>query len=417
VLTVTLVLVYYMNFKYGFSQAPELGGSVPREVRDRDYFYIWSYSTWGVWVALGLVLVWESVATLVASARRGVGEATAAGPPRRSWLVASPVLLVALLPLVGNWDQASRAGETATRDFAHDLLNSVEPYGVLVTVGDNDTFPLWYAQEVEGIRRDVTVAVTSLLNTDWYVRGIIRRPVHEYDAARGPAVYRGRQWPKPTAPALSLTIEQADAVPLFLNVQDPQRFVHAGIEAVVDPRQLQYGVIERADLLVLQMIKDNYGRPGGRPLYISRTAGGYGQALGLQPYLLTQGLARRVMPGALTPGRDTLLVEGEGFVDVPRTRSLWSDVFAAPESIVSRGDWVDRPSANIPAAYVTTGLVLGDALARSGQAREAGAVLATAQSVATASRTASWFFSGEQSAPPTTERDAAPRVTVPADSP
>ena len=52
IFTVTLALVYYMNFKYGASQAPELGNDVPREVRDRDYFYIWSFSTWGVWAAL-----------------------------------------------------------------------------------------------------------------------------------------------------------------------------------------------------------------------------------------------------------------------------------------------------------------------------------------------------------------------------
>src|SRR5213076_1332805 len=100
------------------------------------------------------------------------------------------------MPLAGNWTAASRASHRATRDVAADLLNSVEPYGVLITVGDNDTFPLWYAQEVEGIRRDVVVACTSLLNTDWYTRQLLRRPIYEYDSLRGPGIYRGKAWRK-----------------------------------------------------------------------------------------------------------------------------------------------------------------------------------------------------------------------------
>lgn len=103
----------------------------------------------------------------------------------RAWLLASPVLAIAFVPLVANWEYASRRGDTTTRDFAHDLLNSVEPYGILVTAGDNDTFPLWYAQHVEGIRPDVVIAVTELLNTDWYARQLVRAPVREYDEATG----------------------------------------------------------------------------------------------------------------------------------------------------------------------------------------------------------------------------------------
>ncbi|MDQ3950551.1 MAG: DUF2723 domain-containing protein, partial [Gemmatimonadota bacterium] len=187
VVSTTIVLIYYLNFEYGWSQAPELGDSVEREVRDRDYFYIWSFSLWGLWAALGLTAAWEKLTYAVTAQTQN-----RASPPQRAWLLAAPVLALALVPLIGNWRAASRAGETSTLDYAHDLLNSVEPYGVLFTVGDNDSFPLWYAQEVEGIRKDVTVALTPLIDTDWYPRQLIRRPVHPYDAAAGPVYRAGR---------------------------------------------------------------------------------------------------------------------------------------------------------------------------------------------------------------------------------
>src|SRR6185369_4746180 len=202
------------------SQAPALGETVPREVRDRDYFYLWSFSAWGVWAALGLVAVWRSVAEAI-SRRTG----TAAGEiPRRDWLMATPVLALALVPLVGNWRAASHRGETFARDFAHDMLNSVEPYGILITGGDNDTFPLWYAQEVEGVRRDVTVAVTSLLNTDWYIRSLVHRPLPDYDAAKGPAIYRDRQWKKPAGPLVNMTRAELDGLPEVMAVNGPMAF-------------------------------------------------------------------------------------------------------------------------------------------------------------------------------------------------
>src|SRR5690606_22100352 len=88
----------------------------------------------------------------------------------RPRLVTSPALALAVLPLALNWSWATRAEDYTPRDFAYNVLMSVEPYGVLVTNGDNDTFPLWYLQEVEGIRRDVTVMVSEYLNTPWYVK-------------------------------------------------------------------------------------------------------------------------------------------------------------------------------------------------------------------------------------------------------
>ena len=170
----TVGLVFYMNFKYGYSQfRPE---SLPREVRERDYFFMGSFSAFGVFVALGLGATMQAI----------VDGFSRKGTPAQRWGVASLVLVLALIPLVGNRLSASRAHETVARDFAHDMLQSVEPYGILITAGDNDTFPLWYAQEVEGIRRDVTLANLSLMNTEWHLRQIRRRVTPEFDPVPRP---------------------------------------------------------------------------------------------------------------------------------------------------------------------------------------------------------------------------------------
>ncbi|MEO8562667.1 MAG: DUF2723 domain-containing protein [bacterium] len=379
--TMTLVLIYYLNFKYGASQAPELSG-VNREVRDRDYFYLWSFSAWGVWAALGLVAVWDSVAQLIARERVTEGRETFERPTRRALTIAAPVLAIALIPLFANWKTASRAGQTDTADFARDLLNSVEPYGVLVTVGDNDTFPLWYAQEVEGVRRDVVVANTSLLNTDWYTRQLIRRPVFDYDAAKGPAVYRGRTWPKPSTGLLKMTPEQADSVPPYIQIDRPMNFEGGPIKTTIDPQRLSIpNVLQRADIFVLKIIAESYA---DRPIYFSRTSAGYGNELGLGGYLLTQGLASKVFVAPSVPGKDTLMVPGAGWVDVKRTKTLWDSVFTGQKSISKRTDWVDRPSVGIPYLYVATGLMLAEVLQATGDTKDAQRVMGDARKVAQA---------------------------------
>ena len=392
----TLVLIYYLNFKYGASQDPDLQG-VAREVRDRDYFYLWSFSAWGVWAALGLVAVWDSLASLIAREQVTEGRDRFERPTQRALAMASPVLALALIPLFTNWTTASRAGQTDTRDFARDLLNSVEPYGILVTVGDNDTFPLWYAQEVEGIRRDVVVANTSLLNTDWYTRQLIRRPVYDYDAANGPAIYRTGTWKKPSGSPIRMSLTQADSVPAYVQLDRPMSFNGGPFKATIDPQRLSIpGVLQRADIFVLRMIADTYGE---RPMYLSRTSAGYGNELGFGGYLLTQGLASKVFVPPAVPGKDTLLVPGAGWVDVGRTKSLWDSVFTAQKSLATRHDWVDRPSVGIPYLYVATGLMLSEVLQATGDAAGSQRVMGQAKQVAQAVRLSDLLAQMEQNQP------------------
>jgi hypothetical protein len=352
--TLTLLLIVYLNFKYGYSQYPDRP-SLEREVRERDYFYIASFAIWGIWVGMGLATLMEWVRDFV---RDRVPD------ERHGWTLATPVLLVALIPLWGNHKSASRAGETLARDFAIDLLNSVEPYGVLVTAGDNDTFPLWYAQEVEHVRQDVVVVNLSLANTDWYLRQLQRRPLADYDSARGPAIYRGRTWTKPTAPLMSFSEAQLAALQLFYVVERPQSVPLGAISVTLDPEKLGRPYVERADVAVLQIIKDHLG--GDRPVYFSRTVGDYTERLDLREYVEGQGFAQLLRSHPVVPSDSVQAVSVLGLVNVPRTRALLFDVYHLESAKRARAvGWVDRPSEGILTTYGLLYQALAQPLAKS----------------------------------------------------
>lgn len=328
--TLTVLLVYYMNFKYGYSQSPELADTVPREVRDRDYFYLWSFSGWSVWVAIAIASIWKRT-------RYGVA-----------------LLAIAAVPLTGNWSAASRRNDTVARDWAIDLLNSVEPYGVIVTIGDNDTFPLWYVQYVEGIRPDVTVIIDEYLGMHWFVHQLLSAPVHKYNSAAGPALYRGGVWTLPSHPVFRMTAAQSDAVPDIVELREPQIFKSGAIEGRVEG-----GYLERKDVFVLRLITDALPE---RPLYFTMGSP-YPSRFGLERYVVAEGLLQRLMP---TPSADS----SDRAMDVARSDALWR-MYGGPAAIVRRGDWIDRPSLPTPVDYALLGLNLSDALDRAGNVSRA----------------------------------------------
>jgi len=379
--TMTLALIYYLNFKYGWSQAPGVT-DVAREVRDRDYFYIWSFSAWGVWAAVGLAFLWEQLAHVAGGtseeqpddATKPRKQSVVNWPTRRGFMLAAPILLIALVPLVANWKFASRAGHYFTREWATDYLNSLEPYAIVITNGDNDTFPLWYAQEVEGIRRDVTVAVSTYLDTDWFVRQMIRRPVEEYDAAKGPAIYRGKQWKKPTGPPLKMTFAEADAVPDYIQLTQPQLFRHGNMTLTIPP-----DFLVRNQLILLRLIKDAMPE---RPIYLSTGGGG---GLGLEPYLLSQGFVQKIVESPIVESPSIPRISGL-LIDVDRTRTLWNDVYRAPEALIKEGDWIDRPSFGIAYTYAFTGAILAEAISRQGDEKGAAAIMDRVKKVVKAAR-------------------------------
>ena len=136
--------------------------------RERDYAYVGSFYAFAVWIGLGVLKVRDWLS-------KGLSQAAAASVATAICLLAVPVLMAQQ-----EWDDHDRSKKELPRDLAKDYLESCAPNAILFTYGDNDTYPLWYAQEVEGIRRDVRVINFSLLGIDWYINQL-RYKVNESD--------------------------------------------------------------------------------------------------------------------------------------------------------------------------------------------------------------------------------------------
>lgn len=194
-----LAIVVYLNQK-------------PYEPRERDYAYAASFYAFAMWIGLGVFALYEAFKSFSRKEFRGLGLIAAAGipvclifdvaagngfPVVLSWLFISLIAAIALglmavlgsksknegngamiaviatlaIPLLmafQGWDDHDRSDKTSARDLAYNYLQSCDKNGILFTNGDNDTFPLWYLQEVEGIKTDVRVCNLSLMGTDWY---------------------------------------------------------------------------------------------------------------------------------------------------------------------------------------------------------------------------------------------------------
>ncbi len=373
--TLSLGLVSYLNFKYGYSLASPTPEIDDHEVRERDYFFIVSFSVWGLWAGLAIASLWQRFAERLGG----------------SFLRAAPVLSLALLPLLFNWSWASRRGDYSARDWGYNLLMSVEPYAVLFTNGDNDTFPLWYLQEVEGIRRDVTVIVTSYLNTDWYTKQIrdLTRPCPEgvdpeadpttitcqrpYRATSTAAMYTNVRAEAESVGKVALVMDSAVSVPekailaledtLIEQVAGPAGYVRMGEarDFTVGPvvARLEAGTVvfpwQQFALALIQNSIDD------RPIYFA-SSGNSARSLGLVPYLVRQGLAFRLNPGPPDLSQRNVLMQDPGVVpvtglwlDEERTRTLVDQVFIHRGGIPDAwAHWPDRSTIGIPNYYAWT---------------------------------------------------------------
>jgi len=344
-LTTGLGLALYMNFKPGWSQAYDV---YPRpedhEVRERDYFFLVSFVVWGLWAGLGLA----DLARAACARERRFARALAVG-----------VLVLALVPAALNARGASRRHGPDARlaaDFAYDLLNTVPPHGILFTWGDNDTFPLWWAQEVAGIRRDVTVVCLALANTEWYMRQLREQAARPFEGAAAPAVWRAGGAAAPAWPLHTMTDAEIRAAV-------PERLA-TPVEVSLGPLTHAFPagtVLYPSDMLALRVIQQNLGR---RPIVWSTGAGPvFG---GLSGYMVQQGLGFRLEPSAPaseTPGLVWLPL-GPAPLDLPLTARL-------VESTYRYAGLNERGSAELDPTAEAIARALGLVWAQLGAAYEA----------------------------------------------
>jgi len=282
----------------------------PMQPRERDYSYVGSFLAFSLWVGIGagglLQLVYESVRDTLSS----TGQTA-------SLLAAGALLFLAVPGWMGfqNYGDHDRSGNHVARDYAHNMLSSVAEDGILFTNGDNDTYPLWYLQNVEGVRRDVRVVNLSLLNTPWYIKQLKQRT---YESAPLPLSLSGddidnlrpMRW-EPETQRLPVAEERAAEWSEYLPASEadtsalerPMTWTLRGRSYSEDTRMLQV-----ADQAAYNMLLTNARNQWERPIYFAVTVARSGQ-LNLSNYFQLEGQAYRVLPirhdrryGRVVPG-------------------------------------------------------------------------------------------------------------------
>ncbi len=337
--------------------------SPPSEPRERDYIYVGSFYFFAIWIGLGVTSLLEGIRGFLAKRRDGAGAEKTTYPQRGALIpVVATVAVCLLIPaMMGlkSWDNHDRSNRYHSVDFAKNLLNSCAPNAVLFTGGDNDTFPLWYVQEVEGFRRDVRVCNLSLLGTEWYIQQMkrdtyeskglpISLEMEQFNKGKNDIVlyYANPQVKgginlqqyisliKSGSQAIQVPLnngEMANTLPsatLFLPIDkaavDKAGFVPADLRPLMKDT-LQWNIGERnlykPDLMILDMIATNNWQ---RPIYFSATLGGESY-LNLRDHMQLEGYAYRLMPVAI-PGVPDGYVNTDVMYKNMMTKMAWREM-------------------------------------------------------------------------------------------
>lgn len=289
--------------------------SPPVEPRERDYVYVGSFYAFAIWIGLGMLFLRDSF------------EKVAKGVPAAALALLITLSVPALMGSQ-NWDNHDRSGRFFSVDQARNTLASCAPNAILFTGGDNDTFPLWYVQEVEGFRTDVRVVVLSYFNTDWYISQMQRQvnesaplPItFDYEQYREGFNDIAQYYPperegedrvvdlqryikavKEKNPQVVIPY-QGDEVTIYPSKRMVLEVDSAQVAAIVpeDMRDriedMQIGIngnyILKGDIMLLDILANNNWE---RPIYFNTTSANT-TSIALRDYLFQEGMAYRLLP-------------------------------------------------------------------------------------------------------------------------
>lgn len=340
-------VVFFLFFMTGIAIVLYLN-QFPGQPRERDYAFAGSFYAYAIWIGMGVAGLWRVSLKLAARGRGGkdvpAGEEPEQSPamteePAALWkhsrYCAAAACLVGLaipLQMVSQtWDDHDRSGRYAARDYAVNYLESLEPDAIVFCNGDNDTFPLWYVQEVEGVRPDVRIINLSYLNSDWYANQMLMQsydsaPVEftatprDYAYGRSDVTILGREnAPADLLSSLKLVYSGAgraeNGYPTMPSgvvtiPVDRRKVIERGLvapgdtalienEIVIDLRNTSgyrsRGYLSLGEILMLDIIATNAAQGWPRPIYWASTVGSESH-VGLTPYLRSTGMTHQLVP-------------------------------------------------------------------------------------------------------------------------
>jgi hypothetical protein len=323
----------------------------PLQPRERDYAYAGSFYAFAIWIGLGVFAIADFLG-------RKINPKTAASLTTVVCLLAAPVLLAK-----ENWDDHDRSHKLTARDLAKDYLESCAPNAILFTYGDNDTYPLWYVQEVEGVRTDVRVVNLSLLSADWYMAQM-QQKVNDADAlpiniekekfkkgVRDVMYYQDVQVPGHVDLNLVLQIMLSDDPKnkAQLNSGEFENFLptknlalavdrNAVIQNKTVPKEWESSIpdtlawtynknyVTRAELSILSILANNNWK---RPIYFAATVPN-DNYLGLDKYLVQEGFAYRLMPVQVAKENEGSLVNADAAYTAITKKYSWGNMATSP---------------------------------------------------------------------------------------